>query len=38
MKLKSDFIVHEANGKTLLVPVGDTEFHGIIQGTPLSER
>ena len=32
MKLKQDFIVHNKKGETLLIPTGDSEFSGIVQG------
>ena len=32
MKLKSDFIIHSSNRETILVPVGGTEFSGIVKG------
>ena len=32
MKLKSDFIVREVNGETVLVPIGDTGFSGMVRG------
>ncbi len=32
MKLKSDFIIHTSNRETILVPVGGTEFSGIVKG------
>lgn len=32
MKLKHDFITHTANGETVLVPVGGSEFSGIVRG------
>lgn len=34
MKLKSDFITHNINDETLLVPVGNASFHGIVRGNP----
>ena len=32
MKLKQDFIVHNKKGETLLIPTGNSEFSGIVQG------
>ena len=32
MKLKRDFIVHNKKGETLLIPTGNSEFSGIVQG------
>ncbi|MBQ5354757.1 MAG: PqqD family protein [Clostridia bacterium] len=32
MKLNKNFILHVAEGETLLVPTGDAEFSGIIRG------
>ena len=32
MKLKNDFIVHETDQETLLVPTGAAEFSGIVKG------
>ena len=32
MKLKPDFITHTANGEAILVPVGGSEFSGIVRG------
>ncbi len=32
MKLKSGFIVHSSNNETILVPVGGSEFSGIVKG------
>lgn len=34
MKLKSDFITHTINDETLLVPLGNASFHGIVRGNP----
>ena len=32
MKLKADFLVHEAGEQTILVPTGGAEFSGVVQG------
>ncbi len=32
MKLKEDFIIHELDGQTLLVPDGNSEFSGLVRG------
>ena len=32
MKLKEGFIVHQENDESLLVPVGDMEFSGLVRG------
>ena len=32
MKLKNDFIVHEANNETMLVATGKANFSGMIKG------
>ena len=32
MKLKSDFIVHSSNHETILVPIGGSDFSGIVKG------
>ena len=32
MKLKKDFIVHETDRESLLVPTGAAEFSGIVKG------
>ena len=32
MKLKSDFIVHEVNGETVMVSVGNGGFSGMVRG------
>ncbi len=32
MKLKQEFISHTVEGETLLVPVGGSEFNGIVRG------
>lgn len=32
MKLKKEFIAHSGGGESLLVPVGGTEFVGIVRG------
>ncbi len=32
MKLKDEFIVHNVGEETLLVPTGEADFHGLIQG------
>lgn len=32
MKLKKDFIIHETGGESLLVPVGQSDFSGIVKG------
>ena len=32
MKLNSDFIKHNMDDKTLVVPVGGADFHGVVQG------
>ena len=32
MKLKSGFIVHSSSNETILVPVGGSEFSGIVKG------
>ncbi len=32
MKLKADFLVHEAGDQTILVPTGRAEFSGVVQG------
>jgi hypothetical protein len=34
MKLRSDFITHTVNDETLLVPLGNASFHGIVRGNP----
>jgi hypothetical protein len=34
MKLKSEFITHTVNDETLLVPLGNASFHGIVRGNP----
>ncbi len=35
MKLNKNFILHVAEGETLLVPTGDAAFSGIIRGLSL---
>lgn len=32
MKLNDNFIRHQVDGETLLVPTGCADFHGLIQG------
>ena len=32
MKLKKDFIIHHANGETILVATGKSAFAGIVRG------
>ncbi len=32
MKLSKDFILHETDGETILVPTGNASFSGIIRG------
>ena len=32
MKLRNEFLVHQNEGETLLVPAGSAEFSGIIKG------
>ncbi|MBQ9680266.1 MAG: PqqD family protein [Ruminococcus sp.] len=32
MKLNENFIRHQVGGETLIVPTGDADFHGLIQG------
>ncbi len=32
MKLNPNFISHQMDGQTLLVPTGDAKFHGLVQG------
>ena len=32
MKLSKDFILHTANGETVLVPTGNAKFSGIVRG------
>lgn len=32
MKLNENFIKHTVDGQTVLVPTGDADFHGLIQG------
>lgn len=32
MKLKKDFVLHLAGDESFLVPVGGTEFAGVVQG------
>lgn len=32
MKLNPDFLTHTTDGVTLLVPVADAKFHGLVQG------
>ena len=32
MKLSKDFLIHNTNGDTVLVPVGGTGFSGIVRG------
>lgn len=32
MKLNENFVLHEMDGQTLLVPVQGASFHGLIQG------
>ena len=32
MKLKKEFIVHNKNGETLLIPTSEAAFSGIVQG------
>ena len=37
MKLNDDFIVHISNDETLLVPVGGSDFSGIVKGNKTLE-
>ena len=32
MKLNDNFIRHDVDGETLIVPTGSADFHGLIQG------
>lgn len=32
MKLNDNFIRHDVDGQTLIVPTGGADFHGLIQG------
>ena len=32
MKLSKDFILHEADGQTMLVPTGNAGFSGLVRG------
>lgn len=32
MKLSPDFLLHNADGESLLVPVGGTDFSGVVRG------
>lgn len=32
MKLKKEFIVHNSNGETVLVPTGNANFSGVVKG------
>lgn len=32
MKLKREFIVHEADGETMLIPTGGASFSGVVKG------
>ncbi len=32
MKLSKDFLLHNANGESILVPVGGTSFSGVVRG------
>lgn len=32
MKLSKDFILHIADGETILVPTGNAEFSGVVRG------
>lgn len=32
MKLNSSFLSHKIDGQTVIVPVGNTDFHGLVQG------
>lgn len=32
MKLSSDFLLHNTDGETILVPTGNAEFSGIVRG------
>ena len=32
MKLKRDFIIHDTENETLLVPVGNADFSGLVKG------
>lgn len=32
MKLNDNFIRHQVDGETLIVPTGSADFHGLIQG------
>ena len=32
MKLNENFIRHQVDGETLIVPTGNASFHGLIQG------
>lgn len=32
MKLNDNFIRHDVDGQTLIVPTGSADFHGLIQG------
>ena len=34
MKLNEGFIVHQANGESLLVPTGGVAFSGLVKGNP----
>lgn len=35
MKLKKDFIVHHAQGESVLVPTGDASFSGVVRGNKI---
>ena len=35
MKLKKDFIVHEAGGETMLVATGEAKFAGLVKGNKI---
>lgn len=32
MKLRSEFLIHQTDNETLLVPAGNAEFSGIVKG------
>ena len=32
MKIKEEFIYHESDGESMLIPTGDAKFSGIVKG------
>ena len=38
MKLKEEFIVHEADGESMLIPTADAGFSGIVRGNKTMGR